>query len=140
MSKPRYHWWAYAKAMVRLYPELKLEYDALHAQRVTGDFARLPGGKGGVSRSTEVSALRQLPPARQREYDAVTKAIEQTKRMRTGAERLAVVDMVLWKGSYNVDGAALQLYISESTARRYHSDFIRLVGFCYGLEDRTEGA
>ncbi len=140
MSKPRYHWWSYAKAMVRLYPRLKLEYDEIHAQSITGDPERLPSGKGHISRSTEITALRQLPSARQREYDAVTRAIEQTKQMRTGADRLAVVNMVLWKGSHNVDGAALQLYISETTARRYHSDFIRLVGFCYGLEDLEEGA
>ncbi len=137
MSKPRYHWWAYAKAMVRIYPDLKHKYDALHDQQIAVILQGLPGGKGGISRTTETTALRQLPPARQREYDAVTQAIEQTKRMRTGTERLAVVDMVLWKRSHNVDGAALQLYISETTARRYHSDFIRLVGFCYGLEDYT---
>lgn len=140
MSKPRYHWWAYAKAMVRLYPQLKREYDTLHAQRITGDPARVPGGKGGASRSTEITALRQLPPARQREYDAVTQAIELTKKRQNGADRLALIDLVFWKQSHKLDGAALKLYISEQTARRYHTEFIRLVGFCYGLEDVAEGA
>lgn len=138
MSKPRYHWWSYAKAIVRLYPELKREYDTLHDQRVTASIAGLPGS-GNRSRSTENVALRQLPPARQREYNAVTKAIEQTKQMQSGKDRLAVINMVLWKGTHNIDGAAMQLYISEITAKRYHSDFIRLVGFCYGLEDETGG-
>lgn len=138
MSKPRYHWWSYAKAIVRLYPELKREYDELHDQRVTVNIANLPGSDNR-SRSTENTALRQLPPARQREYDAVTKAIEQTKRMRSGQDRLAVINMVLWRGTHNIDGAAMQLYISEITAKRYHSDFIRLVGVCYGLEDREAG-
>lgn len=134
MSSPRYHWWAYAKAMVRIYPKLKREYDLLHAPRITANIGGVPGS-GEYSRSTENAALRKLPPARQKEYDAVTEAIERTKRMRSGKERLAVVNMVLWRGTHNIDGAALQLYISEITAKRYHSDFIRLVGFCYGLED-----
>ena len=40
--------------------------------------------------------------------------------------------------SHKMEGAAHQLHISESTARNYHTDFIRLVGFCYGLEDGEE--
>lgn len=138
MSKPRYHWWAYAKAMVRIFPDLKREFDQLRTHRVTSSISGVRGA-GGYSRSTENAALRKLPPARQKEYDAVTEAIERTKRMHSGKERLAVVNMVLWQGTHNIDGAALQLYISESSARRYHSDFIRLVGFCYGLEDEVGG-
>lgn len=138
MSKPRYHWWPYAKAMVRLYPELKREYDELHNQRIAASMDNLPR-PGTCSRSTENTALRQLPSARQREYDAVTKAIEQTKLMKSGLDRLSVVNMVLWRGTHNIDGAAMQLHISEITAKRYHSDFIQLVGFCYGWEDVKEG-
>lgn len=138
MSKPRFHWWAYAKAIVRMYPQLKRDYEALHTQRITGDPERVPGGKGGVSRSVEITALRQLPPARQREYDAVTKAIELTKRRQNGADRLALIDLVFWKQNHNLEGAALKLYLSDTTAKRYHTEFIRLVGFCYGLEDAAE--
>lgn len=140
MSKPRYHWWAYAKAMVRMYPQLKREYDALHAQKVTTDTERVPGGKGGISRAVEITALRQLPPARQAEYDAVTQAIELTKKRQNGTDRLALIDLVFWKGTHNLEGAALKLYVSYETARRYHGDFLRLVGFCRGLEDMQEGA
>lgn len=138
MSKPRYHWWAYAKAIVRMYPQLKREYEALHTQRITGDPERVPGGKGGVSRAVEITALRQLPPARQREYDAVTQAIELTKRRQNGTDRLALIDLVFWKQSHTLEGAALKLHLSDTTAKRYHTEFIRLVGFCYGLEDVTE--
>ena len=139
MSKPRYHWWAYAKAIVRMYPQLKHDYEALHTQRITGDPERVPGGKGGVSRAVEITALRQLPPARQREYDAVTKAIELTKRRQNGVDRLTLIDLVFWKQSHNLEGAAIKLHLSDTTAKRYHTEFIRLVGFCYGLEDVTEG-
>ena len=134
MSKPRYGWWSYAKHMVRQYPELKKEYDLLHNQRITAEMTGMPGTKA-VSRSTEKTAIRELPPARQREYDAVRKAIEKTKQMRTGRERLAVVEIVLMKGTHNIAGAAMKIHVSQVTANRYHSDFVRLVGFCYGLED-----
>ena len=109
MSKPRYPWWSYAKAMVKMYPQLS-------------------------------SSVSQLPPARQREYDAVTKAIELTKRRQNGADRLALIDLVFWKQNHNLEGAALKLYLSDTTAKRYHTEFIRLVGFCYGLEDVTDVA
>lgn len=134
MSKPRYGWWSYAKHMVRQYPELKKEYDLLHNQRITAEMTGMPGTKA-VSRSTEKTALKQLPPARQREFDAVQKAIEKTKLMSTGRERLAVVEIVLMKGTHNIAGAAMKIHVSQVTANRYHSDFVRLVGFCYGLED-----
>lgn len=137
MSKPRYHWWAYAKAMVKIYPDLKREYDRLHSLQTSACLNGVPNTKR-YTRSTENIALRYLPRARQKEYDAVTHAIDLTKQMRSSKERLAVVDMVLWRGTHNIAGAALQLYISEISARRYHSDFIRLVGFCYGLEDMEE--
>ena len=108
MSKPRYPWWSYAKAMVKMYPQLS----------------------NGVS---------QLPLARQREYEAVRQAIAATERMTAGRDRLRVIDLVFWKQSHDLEGAALTIPCSYRTARRYHSDFIRLVGFCYGLEDITEG-
>lgn len=108
MSKPRYPWWSYAKAMVKMYPQLS----------------------NGVS---------QLPPARQREYEAVRQAIAATERMTAGRDRLRVIDLVFWKQSQDLEHAALIIPCSYRTARRYHSDFIRLVGFCYGLEDVTEG-
>ncbi len=135
MSKPRYHWWSYAKAMIRLYPELKREYDAIHTPQTTHSIENVCGGRGCISRSTEICALRQLPPARQREYDAVSKAIELTKKRQNGDSRLTLIDMVYWKCSTNIAGAALRLFVDERTAKRYHGDFVRLVGFCYGLED-----
>ena len=134
MSKPRYGWWSYAKFLTRTYPALKQEYDALHAQRVTADTTRIPGSVS-VSRSVESTVLRQLPPARQADYDAVTKAIERTKLLRTGPERLKLIDMVFWKKSHSLDGAAYALGYSDSSAKRFHRDFLQLVGLYRGLED-----
>ena len=134
MSKPRYGWWSYAKYMVREYPKRKAEYQDLKrihpAQEISRIAGKVPGG-----RTTENVALRQLPPAKQAEYDAVSKAIEQTEHLITGPERLAVIDMVFWKQSHTLDGAAYAAGISYDTAVGYHRDFVRLVGFNRGLED-----
>ena len=134
MSKPRYKWWTYAKAVVRSYPELKREYNAIRSQRISANLSNMPAGKGLV-RGAEITALKQLPPARQREYDAVAKAIDITKRYKNGDERLKIIDLVYWKKSHNVAGAALEVGYSDARGKQLHGEFIRLVGFCMGLED-----
>lgn len=108
MSKPRYGWWSYAKYMVREYPKLKREHLDC-----------------------------QLAPAKKAEYDAVQLAIEQTMGLQTGKERLALIDMVFWTRSHTLDGAAYALGYSSITAKRFHGDFLRLVGFYRGLEDES---
>lgn len=132
MSKPRYKWWSYAKNMVRDYPELKAEYDDLHEQRVTQDCTQIRRSST-AKRSTEEVAARQLTPAKQAEYDAVTKAIERTKLLKTGPERLKLIDMVFWRQSHTLDGAAYVLGYSYENAQRFHRDFLRLVGLYRGL-------
>lgn len=62
-----------------------------------------------------------------REYEAVQTAIEQTERMSNGHNRLKVVELVFWKQTHYISGAALQIPCSEKTAKRYHADFIKAV-------------
>ena len=62
------------------------------------------------------------------EYAAVAAAIAETERMRNGADRLRVARMVLLEGSHNLEGAALTVPCSQSTAQRWHRDFLRAVG------------
>lgn len=128
-------WWSYAKHMVRQYPELKRQYNELHLQSITADTTKIPSRGGSASRSTELVAMRSLPPARQAEYDAVTKAIEQTKRRKNGAERLKLIELVFWKQTHNIEGASLAIGYSEDSGRRFHRDFLHLVGLNRGLED-----
>lgn len=137
MSKPRYGWWSYAKHMVREYPTLKREYQEQQRQRITRDISAVPG-YSVASRATENTALRQLSPAKQAEYDAVTRAVEQTKLLKTGHERLAIIDMVYWKQSHTLDGAAYAQGYSYENAKRFHRDFLRLVGLHRGLMDLEE--
>lgn len=128
MSKPRYRWWGYVKNVIRDYPVLKREYDDLHEQSITASTSGT-GGSGGISRGTESIAIRELPRTKQREYDAVRKTIMMTEHLRTGSDRLKLIDMVFWKGTHTLSGAALALNISYDTAIDYHGDFIMLVAF-----------
>lgn len=128
MSRPRYNWWQYVKNVIRAYPELKREYDALHEQAVTANVSGMPGG-GSAGRGVESVALRELPKPKQREYDAVRKTIAITERIKTGKDRIRMIDMVFWKKSHTLTGAAMALNLSYETAVEYHRDFIMLTAF-----------
>ena len=95
MSRPRYDWWSYVKGMIRRYPTLKEQYADLHSQSMTANYSGMPRS-GGVSRGTETVAVRELPGTKQREYEAVRRAIEQTERYPTGADRIKVIKLVFW--------------------------------------------
>ena len=70
-----------------------------------------------------------------REKQAVEQAIERTRRRRDGEERLRLIELVFWKESHTLAGAALCCHVSERTARRWHGEFIRLAALCFGLLD-----
>lgn len=134
MSKPRYRWWGFARRMIRDYRGLKIQYDDLHSQGVTADFSGMPKG-GGDGRAVEAIALRQLPSDDQKVYDAVSHAIELTKLLPDGSNRLSMIRYIYWhKKSHTVKDAALQIYVSRRTAERWHSEFVRLVGKCWGFD------
>lgn len=106
MSKPREIWWSYAKAMIRQYPRLE-----------------------------SVANTHSVGPVKQKEIDAVKKAIEITSGKVNAQNRMALVKLVLWDKGCTLEQAAARLYLSETTAFRYHRDFVRLVGACYGLTE-----
>ena len=126
MSKPRYYWWDFMKKIVTMYPERKKELQALRAQKITASISGMPR-PSGESREVENLASRCLPYQEQKEHDAVMLAIKRTKNMPDGKLRMAMVRLTLW-GNYNIAGAAMQLNISERTAKRYRWQFILLVG------------
>lgn len=100
MSKPRYDWWSYMKAISRKY------------------YAR----KG-----------KELHGIAAKEQIAVEAAVEETKGLPGGSDRMKVVDLVLLRATHRIPGAALEVHISERTAQRWHADFIKLVAKYYGL-------
>lgn len=70
------------------------------------------------------------------EFRAVEAAIEATRRRKDGEARMQLVEMVLFRQSYKVPGAAMQIPCSERTALRWHGDFIREIAAhfsCDGL-------
>lgn len=137
MSKPRYKWWGYIKNVIRDYPRLKQEYEALHEQSITPNMSGMPVG-GEISRMVEKIAIRELPGTKQREYEAVRRAIAATQRLDTARETLDIIDMVFWKNTHTLSGAAYQTNLSYETAKRYQRRFIAMVARNYGLLDEEK--
>lgn len=70
------------------------------------------------------------------EYAAVAAALAETERLKWGAERLKLIQMVLLEGSHTLEWAARAIPCSERTAQRWHADFLHAVGKhfkCEGL-------
>lgn len=134
MSKPRYRWWGFVRRMIRDYPGLKKAYEELHVQSITADTSGMPKG-GGAARVVEDIAIRRLPPDDQQVYDAVTRALDLTGLGPDGGARIALIRFVYWhRKPHTVKDAALKVYVSRRTAERWHAEFVRLVGKCYGFK------
>ena len=58
------------------------------------------------------------------EREAVVKALEQTKAMPDGEQRLAIIEMMYIEKTHTLAGAALRIPCSERTARRWHGQFL----------------
>jgi len=120
--------------MIRRYPQLKAEHDDLHTSSLTADYSGDVHGSG-VFRTTENLAIKELPTTRQREYEAVSKAIATTERCCDGRDRLEIINLVFWKQTHTLEGASLQIPCSYRTACRWHEQFIKLVAKNFGLMD-----
>lgn len=126
MSKPRDPWWPYIKNVLRLYPFLKRELDARRSQSVTVRYNKTGEGSG-AGRKTEQAALRELDPARQREYDAVQKAIRITAHRPDGHWRNEMIRLVYFRRTHNLYGAAQRCHVAYATAKVWHQEFLREV-------------
>ena len=126
MSKPRERWWGYVKACIRAYPDLKSRAMELRQTPTTTRYGG-PGSFGGPSDPVASAALRTLHPQEQRELEAVEAAIQETARLPDGETRLAIVDLVFWRQSHTLHGAADQVHLSYRSARRRQENFIRAV-------------
>lgn len=67
------------------------------------------------------------------EQIAVQKAIDQTLLLENGKERMQVIELVFFRQTHTLEGAAQIVPCSDRTARRWHTDFIKLVAREYGL-------
>lgn len=65
---------------------------------------------------------------------AVEEAIERTEEKPDGAERMELMRRVYWRRNrVTLSKAAMELYVSYSTAKRWHYDFCLLVAEAFGL-------
>lgn len=132
VGKTRYIWWGYVKAMIRRYPELKAMHDEIMQQSVTSGGGEMHGCNS-PRRPVEQTAMRTMCYPEQREFDAVRNAIMATELRRDGADRIRLIDLVFWRRSHTLQGAAIKCHVSSATARRWHADFIKAVARYYGL-------
>lgn len=137
----RFKWYGYIRWMIRLYPARVQELRRLqHAAKVT------PHDRGGafhgnsISRPTEILGTVTLGATCDREVEAVRKAILATRAKRNGDLILRLIDLQFWSSTHNQSGAALELYISQKTARRWTCDFMQEVARNFGLMDYTAEA
>ena len=78
---------------------------------------------------------RYIQAAALREQSAVQKAIDQTEAMNNGTERLQVINLVFFKETHTLEGAALMVPCTYDTAQKYHAQFIKAVARNFGLLD-----
>lgn len=84
---------------------------------------------GLPSSPVEQCVIHDLPPQKQRRFDAVGNAIRRTKEMHPSdyKPRLAIIDLVYFKGTNTIAGAALKVGCHPNTAGAWQSEFIRIV-------------
>lgn len=133
MSTPRYDWWPYVKGMIRRYPELCAEQAELRKTQLSPAMTGMPHGRGKTTDPVADTALRELPEINRRELEAVRKAIEETRTMKNGEERLELVRLVFWKKTHTLEGAAMELHWSTRKLVEWHGEFIRCVAKYFGL-------
>lgn len=133
MSKPRYDWWPYVKGMIRRYPELCARQEELRRTKMSSNLTGMPGAHGQTGDPVADAALRELPEINRRELEAVRQAIEETRALPNGEERLEMVKLVFWKKTRTLEGAAMTCHVSYITARRWHGEFIKSTAQAFGL-------
>ena len=134
MNRPNDNWRPWVLNVMRDYYYFKRIEKEAHSQKVTAQFNKGRGG-GGVGRNTEAAALRTgLTRQQEKELEAVEKAVRVTRRGPDGKLRVKVVEMVYFRGTHTIDGAAQNVHVSYQTAWRWTDNFIRMVGKNLGCE------
>ncbi len=80
-----------------------------------------------------------LPPVARREQDAVEEAVRRTGELPDGPERLRVIELVHWRGSHAMTGAAGAAHVSLRTAERWQREFfLQVAKICGFLDEASE--
>lgn len=126
MSRRSSTWRQAARQAAYDYPGLRAQLRDLQSMSVTPSLSGMPMG-GGEHRSTEDAALRQLPPEDQRRLDAVAQALAISEHLTSGLSRVKLIELVYFRRSHTVEGAALQIPCSVQTAWTWNNDFLLLI-------------
>lgn len=137
MSRRDYPWWGDVKRLIEQYPELKEAMRDQLPAAATAQYGPLTP-QGGTGRALESLAVNRLSRRETAEIEAVDAAIRETARKPTGEARLAIIDLVYWRKSHRLYGAAMEIGYSGQQAKRYNAEFIRLVAFYLGKIPRSE--
>ena len=134
MNRTNDNWRPYVTNVLRDYYTYKRMEKEAHSQKITAQYNKGRGGSG-VSRTTESAAMRSgLTRQQRRELDAVEKAVRSTRRGPDGKLRVKVMEMVYFRDTHTIEGAAQNVHVSYKTAWRWTDNFIRLTGKYLGLE------
>ncbi|MCC8064801.1 MAG: hypothetical protein LIO70_06950 [Clostridiales bacterium] len=134
MSRPRYRWWGYVKSVVRTYPEHRARLAELRRPSLSGTGGG--GGSCGASRATEAAATRELPRDEMREYEAVEQAIQATRALPNGGLRLDIIELVYFRQSHTLRGAADTVGYSYGHAKRVQEAFLLSVAENLGVKEK----
>lgn len=125
MSKYKHWWFPNVARALKAYPALIAQKDALQRQKIIAKYSPDPRA-GGSTRATENAALKDLPPGEAAIVDAISSALDEISRRRDGDEIIRLIDLVYFRQTHTLQGAALSLAMSERTAQRKNGDFIQL--------------
>lgn len=134
MSKPRYKWWGYIKAVIRSYPDHINDLNEIRSPTLTPNYGKSEGHGYEVPRTTEQLALKRLPEEDMKEFEAVDRAIAYTINNYQDADiRIKLIKLVFFSRSHTLQGAALECNISYSTSKIMHNAFIKQVAREFGI-------
>ena len=125
MSQYKHWWFPNVARALKAYPALIAQKDAIRRQNIIAKYSNEPRA-GGSSRQTENIALKDLPPGEAAIVDAISSALDEISRRKDGDDIIRLIDLVYFRKSHTLQGAAMALAMSEITAKRKNGDFIRL--------------
>lgn len=122
-------WWGYVKSIIREYPQLKQELETPLEPFISSGFGGGGSNRGTVNSPVERCVLHDIAPRKQKKLEAVETAIRVTKvrHPESWEDRLKVVDLVYWKKTKTVVGAAMEIPCHQNTAGAWQAEFIRIV-------------
>lgn len=126
MGKKINSWRQVCRKAAYEYPALRDALNDLRSMSITSRMSGAPA-KGGNHRSTEEAALRELPPEQQRKHDAVEQAFEISKQLTSGPSRAQLIELVYFRRTHTVEGAALRIPVSNRQAWAWNNDFLLLI-------------